>query len=157
MVRINENSPGWMAAGDAGRDDHEVSTGGVDVLETASAGAVVPEPAARPSAARAAGRRRFAVNAAAGGAANALKIGIQLVMLPLMAHLLGPAEFGLYALALPTVNFFMTLADAGLGLSLAREDERAVMVWSTAFWALLALGVVLGAAVAGCGVALASV
>src|SRR5438445_4601280 len=35
---------------------------------------------------------RLAVNAAAGGAANFLKIGIQLVMLPLMAHLLGPAE-----------------------------------------------------------------
>ena len=98
---------------------------------------------------------RLAVNAVAGGAANFLKIGIQLVMLPLMAHLLGPTEFGLYALALPTVAFFMALADGGLGASLARESESATVVWSTAFWLLLAVGVALAAIVSGWGVVLA--
>lgn len=82
-------------------------------------------------------RRRFALNAAAGGATNVVKILLQLLLLPVMAHLLGPAEFGLYALALPTIAFLTTLADGGLGASLAREQESSRLVWSTAFWTLL--------------------
>lgn len=99
--------------------------------------------------------RRFAVNAAAGGVANAVKIAIQLILLPLMAHMLGPAEFGLYALALPTVSFFSVLADAGLGNSLAREDEASTTIWSTAFWVLLATGIGLALVVSAWGVLLA--
>lgn len=99
--------------------------------------------------------RRFALNTVAGGIANTVKIVIQLVLLPLMAHLLGPAEFGLYALALPTVSFFSVLADAGLGNSLAREDEASTVVWSTAFWVLLGTGVALALIVSGWGVLLA--
>lgn len=99
--------------------------------------------------------RRFAVNAVAGGVSNAVKIAIQLVLLPLMAHMLGPAEFGLYALALPTVSFFAVLADAGLGNSMAREDEAATAIWSTAFWILLATGIGLALIVSAWGVLLA--
>ena len=82
-------------------------------------------------------RRKFALNAISGGAANIFKIIIQLVLLPLMAHLLGPTEFGLYSLALPTISLLAILADGGLGTSLAREDEASTSTWSTAFWALL--------------------
>ncbi len=82
-------------------------------------------------------RRQFAMNAISGGAANIVKISIQLVMLPLMAHLLGPTEFGLYALALPTISLLSILADGGLGTSLARESEMSTKTWSTAFWTLL--------------------
>ncbi len=57
-----------------------------------------------------------------------------------MARLLGPTEFGLYALALPTISFLMLLADGGLGLSLSREPENGP-IWSTAFWLLLAVGI----------------
>jgi O-antigen/teichoic acid export membrane protein len=100
--------------------------------------------------------RRLAINAVAGGAANFLKIGVQLVMLPLMARLLGPSEFGLYALALPTISFFMILADGGLAVSLARESRNATLVWSTAFWFVLIVGVGLAAMVTGWGFALAA-
>ena len=103
------------------------------------------------------GRQLLAVNAAAGGVANIAKIGIQLLLLPVMARLLGPAEFGLYALALPTVAFFTVLADGGLGMSLAREKEAATAVWSTAFWLLLATCSVIALAVTGLGFALAAV
>ncbi len=103
-----------------------------------------PAGARRPS-------RQLAFNAAAGGMANAVKIVIQLIMLPLMAHLLGPAEFGLYALALPTVSLFSSLADGGLGTSLAREGDDDPVVWSTAFWVVLGLGVVLTALVSSWG------
>jgi PST family polysaccharide transporter len=80
--------------------------------------------------------RRLAFGAAAMGAANVVKIALQLALLPIMARLLGPAEFGLYSLALPTVVFVIMLADGGLGNSLAREDPNARTVWSSAFWAV---------------------
>jgi O-antigen/teichoic acid export membrane protein len=104
----------------------------------------------------ASGHRRLAVNAVAGGASNLIKIGIQLVVLPLMAHLLGPSEFGLYALALPTISFFMILVDGGLAVSLARESRDATIVWSTAFWLVMLVGVVLAGVVTGWGFALAA-
>jgi PST family polysaccharide transporter len=102
-------------------------------------------------------RRRFAFNAAAGGAANLVKVGVQLLLLPVMARLLGPAEFGLYALALPTISFFTTLADGGLGASLAREKETETAVWSTAFWTLLASCTLMAVVAIGGGFVLADV
>jgi O-antigen/teichoic acid export membrane protein len=94
--------------------------------------------------------RRLAHNVAAGGVTNFVKMGLQLLMMPLLARLIGPSQFGLYALAFPTISFFTVLADGGLGASLAREDERSTTVWSTAFWttlavcSLIALGVTAG-------------
>lgn len=80
----------------------------------------------------------------ASGAVNATKLTLQLLLFPVMARLLGPDEFGLYALALPTVALIGLLADGGLGATLAREDESSELVWSSAFWALAFLGITLG-------------
>lgn len=102
-------------------------------------------------------RRRLAYNAAAGGVANLAKVGIQFLLLPVMARLLGPAEFGVYALALPTIAFFTVLADGGLGTSLAREDETSTSVWSTAFWALLGSCVLIAVATSIGGFVLADI
>jgi O-antigen/teichoic acid export membrane protein len=87
--------------------------------------------------------RKVAFGAMAGGAVNIIKVGLQLLLLPVMARLLGPSEFGLYALALPTVSLVTLLADGGLGATLARERESDSLVWSSAFWALLLMGIVL--------------
>lgn len=116
----------------------------------------VDEPTGAGGPAGVAVGRRLAFNAAAGGVANLCKIGIQLVMLPLMAHLLGPDEFGLFALALPTVAFFTSLADGGLGTALAREPQQTGVVWSTAFRLLLAVGLLLALLVAAWGMVLGS-
>ena len=83
------------------------------------------------------GPRLLFLNAAVGGIAGILKVLVNLALLPVMARLLGPEEFGLYALAFPIVTFFTVLADGGIGLSLAREDEKSKDIWSTAFWMLL--------------------
>jgi PST family polysaccharide transporter len=91
--------------------------------------------------------RQLAFGAAAMGASNILKVALQLVMLPIMARLLGPGEFGLYALAMPTVTFLQMLADGGLGNSLSRESEANEAVWSTAFWALHGFGALLAGVV----------
>jgi O-antigen/teichoic acid export membrane protein len=87
--------------------------------------------------------RRLALGAVASGTVNIVKVGLQLMLLPIMARLLGPTEFGVYALALPTVSLVSLLADGGLGATLAREPESHSLVWSSAFWFLLLTGVVL--------------
>lgn len=102
-------------------------------------------------------RRQFAFNAAASGAVSIFKTLLQLAMLPVMARLLGPTAYGVYALAFPTVMFFIMLADGGLGTSLSREDEANRVVWSTAFWTLLGTCGVMAIGVAGSGVVLARV
>ncbi len=66
-----------------------------------------------------------------------------------MARFLGPGEFGLYALALPSVSFLQMLVDGGFGNSLAREPESAEVVWSTAFWVLHGVCAVLACIVIG--------
>jgi O-antigen/teichoic acid export membrane protein len=86
---------------------------------------------------------KVALGAIASGAVNVIKVVLQLLLLPLMARLLGPDEFGLYALALPTVSLISLLADGGLGATLAREEETSSLVWSSAFWALLFTGAIL--------------
>jgi O-antigen/teichoic acid export membrane protein len=95
--------------------------------------------------------RKLAFGAGAVGLVNVVKVVIQLVLLPIMAKLLSPHEFGLYALAAPTVAFAVTLADGGLGVSLAREPETSTMVWSTAFWVLLMTGICLALGVSAWG------
>jgi PST family polysaccharide transporter len=102
----------------------------------------------------AAGNRRLALGAIASGSVGFVKVALQLLLLPFMARLLGPTEFGLYALALPTVSLVGLLADGGLGNTLAREEESAVLIWSSAFWALLVIGITLALAVASLGMLL---
>jgi len=83
----------------------------------------------------------MAFGAIAGGVVNILKAVLQLLLLPVMARLLGPNEFGLYALALPTISLVTLLADGGLGNTLVREEESSTLVWSSAYWALLFMGI----------------
>lgn len=117
------------------------------LVETEAEAAITPIPRG--------GGRQLAVNVIAGGGGNIIKVALQLVMLPLMARLLGPAEFGIYGLALPTVSFFMILADAGLGVSLAREKDQNPTLWSTAFWLMLGVGISLAVIVTCWGFVLA--
>lgn len=91
------------------------------------------------------GDRRMAFGAIASGVVSIVKAVLQLLLLPVMARLLGPSEFGLYALALPTISLVTLLADGGLGSSLVREQESSTLVWSSAFWALQVMGITLAA------------
>jgi O-antigen/teichoic acid export membrane protein len=87
--------------------------------------------------------RKVAVGALASSMVNIVKVALQLLLLPVMARLLGPVEFGLYSLALPLVSLVALLADGGLGATLAREQESTSLIWSSAFWALLVTGTTL--------------
>jgi O-antigen/teichoic acid export membrane protein len=94
--------------------------------------------------------RRMAIGAGAFGAVSILKMLLQMISLPLMARLLGPSEFGLYSIAIPVVAVVGTMSDGGLGMSLMKEPDSSP-IWSTAFWALLGIGVVLALGLAGTG------
>ena len=101
--------------------------------------------------------RRLAANMFSGIFTNIVRVLVQLVMLPVMARLLGPSELGLYALALPMVNFVLLLSDAGLGDSLAKEKSGDSLVWSSAFWGLMTTGIVAMAGVYGASFVIAGV
>src|ERR1700683_1003987 len=92
-------------------------------------------------------KRRLAFGTLVNGVANVFKICLQIIMRPLMARFLGPNEYGLYALAIPTIMFVIMLADGGLGASLAREPKSNIVAWSTAFWTLLGAAIVFGVGV----------
>lgn len=125
--------------------DVEQQQGGETQALTVSA--FPPAPEAKLSG------RRLALGAVALTGTNIFKMLLQFVSLPLMARLLGPSEFGLYAMAMPLVALISMLADGGLGISLAREPENSP-IWSTAFWTLLGAGIVLAAFLDGSGIVL---
>ncbi|RYE09987.1 MAG: lipopolysaccharide biosynthesis protein [Hyphomicrobiales bacterium] len=69
-----------------------------------------------------------------------------LVLFIVMARLLGPRDFGLFALASVMVEVARTLAAAGLGDAVIRRKDLDASFLDTAFWATMALSVLMGAA-----------
>lgn len=85
-------------------------------------------------------RAKPAIGAVALSLSNMLRMGVQLAMLPILARLVGPAEYGLVALAVPFVLFCNMLADAGLSQALARRADATPEIESTVFWMAGGLG-----------------
>lgn len=84
--------------------------------------------------------RSAAIGALALSGSNIVRLGVQLAMLPILARLIGPADYGLVALAVPFVLFCNMLADGGLGTALARRREVSSDLESTVFWLAAAIG-----------------
>ena len=78
-------------------------------------------------------------------AVNAGKLALQFLVLPILARVLGPAAFGLVALAMPFILLANTLCDAGLGTALIRESNPPAQLESTVFWLSLVAGAALAA------------
>jgi O-antigen/teichoic acid export membrane protein len=91
--------------------------------------------------------RRLATNLFTGVLNNVFRICIQIIMLPLMARWLGPAELGLFGLAQPMLRFVGLLTDAGIGDSLAQDKSKDTLAWSSAFWGLLVIGTIMSVTV----------
>lgn len=100
-------------------------------------------------------KKKFALNAVSSGVSNIIRVTVQLLLLPILARLVGPKDFGVYALATPIIAFFTVIADGGLGSSLARVDERETAVWSTAFWTSAAFGLFISGLVIVIGIGMA--
>lgn len=95
-----------------------------------------------------AGKKRFqpaAAGALALSGSNVLRMAVQLAMLPILARLVGPSEYGLVALAVPFVLFCNMLADAGMSQALARRQDVTTELESTVFWLAGGLGLTLSA------------
>lgn len=67
-------------------------------------------------------------------AVNAGKLGLQLLVLPILARILGPESFGLIGLAMPFVLLSNMLCDAGMGAALVRQANPSWELEATVFW-----------------------
>jgi polysaccharide transporter, PST family len=85
--------------------------------------------------------RRAFLGTVAMGVVNAARIGLQLLILPILARLLGPEAFGLIGLAMPFILLTSVLADAGLGTALMRHQNPSSELESTVFWISSSIGV----------------
>ncbi|MDB5476795.1 MAG: polysaccharide transporter, family [Phenylobacterium sp.] len=83
---------------------------------------------------------RTSVGALALSASSALRLGLQLAMLPILARLIGPAEYGLVAMAMPFILFANVLSDGGMSLSLGRRQEVTAELESTVLWLSTGIG-----------------
>lgn len=111
-----------------------------------------PQPEPTPGASVRSGRaRRTSLGALALTGASALRLGLQFALLPILARIIGPAEYGLVAMAMPFILLANVLADGGLGYALGRQREASPALESTVFWLTGAIGAVL--ALACCAVA----
>lgn len=76
-------------------------------------------------------------------ASSALRLGLQLAMLPILARLIGPTEYGLVAMAMPAILFANVLSDGGMSYALGRRREVGPGLESTVFWLSGAIGAVI--------------
>jgi O-antigen/teichoic acid export membrane protein len=90
------------------------------------------------------GDRRVVLGTLALTVVNALKLGMQVAVLPILARLLGPSAFGLVALAMPLILLATMISDAGLGNALIRKRDSSRELESTIFW--FSVGMSLGLA-----------
>ena len=84
--------------------------------------------------------RRTSLGALALTGASAIRLSLQFALLPLLARLVGPAEYGLVALAMPFILLANVLADGGLGYALGRQREASRELESTVFWLTALIG-----------------
>src|SRR6185295_8551883 len=72
---------------------------------------------------------------------NAVRLGLQLLVLPILARILGPDAFGLVGLAIPIILLAGMMCDAGMGNALVRHPNPSWELENTAFWLSLGAGI----------------
>ncbi len=72
---------------------------------------------------------------------SAVRLGLQLLVLPILARILGPDAFGLLGLAIPFILLASMLCDAGMGNALIRHPNPSWQLESTVFWLSLGMGI----------------
>jgi len=80
--------------------------------------------------------------ATAMAAASALRVAIQVAILPIIGRLLGPHAYGQIALVSPFIIFAMLLAESGLGACIVRANEVTKELRGTVFCFSAALSLV---------------
>ena len=108
-------------------------------------GRLSPRPAGAAEGAPAASTRarRTSLGALALTGASAIRLSLQFALLPVLARLIGPAEYGLVALAMPFILLANVLSDGGMGYALGRLREASRELESTVFWLTACIGAAL--------------
>lgn len=65
------------------------------------------------------------------------------VVLPILARIIPPEQFGLVGMAMAFVAFFTMLNDLGISAALVRAEAPSRAFWSSAFWTNTGIGVLL--------------
>jgi PST family polysaccharide transporter len=89
---------------------------------------------------------RTSLGALALTGASALRLTLQFAMLPVLARLIGPAEYGLVALAMPFILLANVMSDGGMGYALGRQRDATPEQESTVFWLSAGIGAALALA-----------
>jgi len=84
--------------------------------------------------------RKTFLGAAAMSSASIFRLVMQFLAIPILARLLSPSDYGIASMAMPFVIFSLSLADAGIGISLVRCPEQNEQEWSSSFWMTIAAG-----------------
>lgn len=100
-------------------------------------------PVGTPSGRRPALLHRTSLGALALTGASAIRLGLQFAMLPILARLIGPSEYGLVALAMPFILLANVLSDGGMGYALGRQREVSRGQEATVFWLSGGIGLAL--------------
>jgi PST family polysaccharide transporter len=67
------------------------------------------------------------------------------IVLPILARIIPPEQFGLVGMAMAFVAFFTMLNDMGISAALVRADTPSAAFWSSAFWTNAVIGALLTA------------
>jgi O-antigen/teichoic acid export membrane protein len=87
---------------------------------------------------------KLVIGAAFMSAGNIIRFGLQLVMLPILARMLGPHVYGLASFSMPLISLASLVSDTGMSGAVARGAQMSVTIQSSIFW----VSVVSGAAFA---------
>lgn len=83
---------------------------------------------------------RSSIGALALTGSSALRLGLQFAMLPILARLIGPSEYGLVSMAMPFVLFANVLSDGGMSFALGRRQDVTPELEATVLWLSTAIG-----------------
>ncbi|MCR9079552.1 MAG: lipopolysaccharide biosynthesis protein [Hyphomonadaceae bacterium] len=73
-------------------------------------------------------------------------LGQFLLVIPILARILTPEQFGLIAMAMTLVGFLTMFNDLGISAALVRAEKPGVAFWSSAFWINIGFGTAMTAA-----------
>jgi PST family polysaccharide transporter len=97
-------------------------------------------PAAPRPAERGGNAQRAWIGSLAMSASSVLRLSLQLAMLPILARLIGPAEYGLVSMAMPFILFANVISDGGMSFALGRRQEVSAELEATVLWLSTAIG-----------------
>lgn len=83
---------------------------------------------------------KVATGAALMSVGNIVRFGLQLLILPLLARMLGPEVYGLAGFAMPLISLASLIGDTGLSSAVAGGATMSVAIESNIFWVSIASG-----------------